>query len=159
VFDPDDDNGASPFDPFNLNFDPFNLNSDPNSNANSNSNSVPDVSADTDSENTRPWWDTDGALESLKLEKSVHAELSDAQLAKQIVLQASPQAAASLIHLALHGRSDSARLNAAKYILDMVKEEVSTGASAQAWWESAIADAVSKTEVYANTHSSETETD
>ena len=74
MFDPDDDNGASPF-------DPFNLNSDPNSNANSNSNSVPDVSADTDSENTRPWWDTDGALESLKLEKSVHAELSDAQLA------------------------------------------------------------------------------
>lgn len=105
----------------------------------------------TDDENTRPWWDTEDALEALKLEKSFKPELSDAALAKEILLQASPQAATSIIQIALHARNDAARLSAAKYIMDYVKEELSVGSGAKASWENLIGSALSEVELYANT--------
>ena len=100
----------------------------------------------TDDENSRPWWDTDDAIASLTLEKSVRPDETNAELAKRLLEESAPQAASSIIQLALHSRSDSVRLNASRYITDLLFAD-DKNASAAAGWEKLVGEVVSTAEL------------
>jgi hypothetical protein len=102
---------------------------------------------------TDPKWDSDEALESLKMERSVRGDLTNTDLTKKLLEEAGPQAAMSIIHIALHGTNENTRLNAAKYVTDNLIAEGGSGAGKQGW-EALIGDTISEAEVHANTGSS-----
>ncbi len=121
-----------------------------NINSANNTNGTNDYTVnDVDDENSRPWWDTDEALESLSLDRAMRPDESDAELTKRLLMQAAPQAATSIIAIAMHARSDTARLAAARYIVDLTRDETAASGAAQTW-ESLISDVVSKAEIFAN---------
>lgn len=100
-----------------------------------------------------PRWDSDAALENLRMERSVRTDLNNEQLTRQILEEAGPQAAMSIIHLALHATNENTRLNASKYVTDNLINE--GAASTKAKWEDLVGEAVSEAEVFANGGSSE----
>jgi hypothetical protein len=69
---------------------------------------------------TDPKWDSDEALENLKMERQVNPDLDNERLTKKLFDEASPLAAQTIINLALHGTNENTRLNAARYITDKV---------------------------------------
>lgn len=98
--------------------------------------------------NMGPTWDTDEALENLKMERSVNADLNNAQLTARLLAEAAPTAAMSIIHLAMHSSNDNTRLNAAKYITDrMIEGSTTVGEDG---WESLVGEVVSNAELFAN---------
>lgn len=93
-------------------------------------------------------WDSDEALAALTMERSVNPNESNEALAKRIVIESAPQAAMSLVQLALHARNENTRLNAAKYVVDKATE---AGAeNGKATWEKLMAGFLSETELHAN---------
>lgn len=97
---------------------------------------------------TDPKWDSDEALENLKMERSLNSDLSNADLAKKLLDEASPFAAQTVIHLALHAANENTRLNAAKYITDKLYDDGTS--NTKPTWEKLIGNVVSDAEVYAN---------
>lgn len=94
-------------------------------------------------------WDSAEAIESLKMERSVHPEETNETLTKRILEQAAPMAAQSIVHLALHSTNDNTRLNAAKYVTDrLLDAETESG---KAVWERMMAEVISDAELHANT--------
>jgi CHAT domain-containing protein len=95
-----------------------------------------------------PKWDSDAALEAVKMERTVTGDMTNEALTRKILEEAGPQAAMSIVHLAVHGTNENTRLNAAKYVTDNLINE---GASAtKAKWEDLVGEAISEAEVYAN---------
>lgn len=95
-------------------------------------------------------WDSDEALEFLKMERQVNPteQLSDEGLTKKLLTEAAPIAAVSIINLAKSSSNDNTRLNASKYIIDSVfGGDAGTGKTKL---EELLGDVVSKAEVYAN---------
>lgn len=105
-----------------------------------------------------PRWDSDEALQNLKMEKTLRPDETYEELTRRLLEEASPQAAQSIIHLALHGTNENTRLNAAKYITDSLIGNDANGPTKQKW-EELVADAVSDAEVHANVGTSDTETE
>jgi hypothetical protein len=93
-------------------------------------------------------WDSDEALESLKLERQYNPDETDQDLTKRLLTEAGPLAARSIINLAQHAANENTRLNASKYIADVVREVEAgtTGAS----WEQILGAAVTQVEEHAN---------
>ena len=97
-------------------------------------------------------WDTDEALESLKMERDVNGELTNEQMTRKILEDAAPLAATKIVHIALHSQNDNTSLAAAKYITDyMLQDQTADG---KATWEQLLGEVVSEAEVYANSTSS-----
>lgn len=94
------------------------------------------------------YWDSDEALESLKMERSIRTEETNEQLTRRILEENGPAAAMSIVHIALHSQNDNTRLNAAKYIVDHITGE-DTNAARQSW-EDLVGDVVSQAEIFAN---------
>ena len=69
---------------------------------------------------TDPYWDSDEALEAMKMERAMRPEETDAELAQRIFKEAAPQAATGIVHLAFHGVNENTRLNAQKYVVERV---------------------------------------
>lgn len=97
---------------------------------------------------TDPKWDSDAALENVKMERSVMGDLSNEALTRKMLEDAAPQAAQSIIHLALHATNENTRLNASRYITDNLINEGATAAKAK--WEDLVGEAVSEAELHAN---------
>ena len=93
-------------------------------------------------------WDSDEALDSIKMEKAVHPDRTPEQMTKELLEQAGPAAAASIIHIALHSANDNTRLSAARYITDKMYDDSS--ATSKPAWEELVADIVSNAEILAN---------
>lgn len=66
------------------------------------------------------YWDSDEALESVKMERTINPHETNAQLAKRLFDEAAPGAAMTLVHLARHATNENTRLNAAKYVTERV---------------------------------------
>jgi CHAT domain-containing protein len=97
---------------------------------------------------TDPKWDSDAALENVKMERSVRGDMTNEALTRQLLEEAGPQAAMSIIHLAVHGTNENTRLNAAKYVTDnLINEGAST---TKQKWEDLVGEAVSDAELHAN---------
>lgn len=96
-----------------------------------------------------PQWDSDEALESLKMERSIKPEESNEQLTRRLLEEAGPLAAQSIIHLALHANNENTRLNASKYVTDTLIGADASGPAKQKW-EDLVGEAISEAEVYAN---------
>jgi hypothetical protein len=94
-------------------------------------------------------WDTDEALAQLKMEKMVNPteSLTDEGLALKLLNEAAPLAAKSIVQVALHSPNDNTRLNASKYIIDVVREGSVGGKSKL---EELLGDVVDQAELYAN---------
>jgi hypothetical protein len=95
-----------------------------------------------------PKWDSDQALDAVKMERSLNGDLSDEDLTRKILAQAGPQAAQSIVHLAIHGTNENTRLNAARYVTDSLINEGAT--STRAKWEDLVGEVVSSAELHAN---------
>jgi hypothetical protein len=79
-------------------------------------------------------WVTDDDLEALKMERTVfHRDETPAAMARRIISEASPAAAASLVKLALHGASEQVRLSASKHVLQLAFEQGSDGDGREPW--------------------------
>lgn len=65
-------------------------------------------------------WVPDEELEKLKLERVVAPELTNAELAYDILSTSAPAAAQSVAWLALHAGQEAIRLKASQYIIDGV---------------------------------------
>jgi hypothetical protein len=63
-------------------------------------------------------WLPDEAIRSLQMERSVEPSETEEQLARRMLREATPVAAASIIHLAVHGGTERTRLDASKYVLE-----------------------------------------
>jgi cyclophilin family peptidyl-prolyl cis-trans isomerase len=100
---------------------------------------------------TDPKWDSDEALENLKMERQVNPDLDNERLTKKLFDEASPLAAQTIINLALHGTNENTRLNAARYITDKVYD--GDGGPTRSRWEELVGEAVSDAELHANTGS------
>jgi hypothetical protein len=74
------------------------------------------VATDEELEN----WLPSSQLDLLKCERIERPEVTDAELARERLMRAAPLAAASVAHLAIHGRTEQIRLAASKYIIDGV---------------------------------------
>jgi len=93
-------------------------------------------------------WDSDAALDSLKLEREFSPNESDEERTKRILVQAGPQAAMSIVQLAMHATNENTRLNAAKYVTDVARDIVSDTIGAS--WETILAGAIKQVEEHAN---------
>ena len=72
-------------------------------------------------------WDSDEAIESLKMERALHTDETNENLTRRLLEEAAPSAAQSIIHMALHSANDNTRLRAATYITDkLLDAEAST---------------------------------
>lgn len=79
-------------------------------------------------------WVSDDDLESLKMDRTVfHQDQTPTAMARRILAENSPAAAMSLVKLALHGESESVRLNAAKHVLQLALEQGSEGDGREPW--------------------------
>ena len=97
---------------------------------------------------TDPKWDSDAALENVKMERSVRGDMTNEQLTRQILEDAGPMAAQSIVHLAIHGTNENTRLNAARYVTDNLINEGASNAKQK--WEELLGDAISDAELHAN---------
>ena len=100
-------------------------------------------------------WDSDEALEFLKMERSVHGDddsLSDVELTRKLIEQAAPMAAMSMIHLSRHAVSENTRMNASKWVVEMATNiQTEDGKAA---WEKYLPEMVDEAEKIAHTTSS-----
>jgi len=92
-------------------------------------------------------WDSDDALSSLKMERTVQGDETPTDQTKRMLEEAGPMAAASIIHVALHSANDNTRLSAARYIVDFNRE---AGVGEGIYWESLVADVIGNAELLAN---------
>lgn len=65
-------------------------------------------------------WLPDDALEGMIMEKSFHPGESNPKTAKRLMDENAPVIAMSMIHLAIHSRSERTRLDAGRYIMDRI---------------------------------------
>lgn len=93
-------------------------------------------------------WDSDEALEGLKMERAVQGDEDAETQTKRLLKEAGPAAAASIIHIALHSANDNTRLNAAKYITDKFYDDGAGNAAAA--WEDLVANVIDTAELVAN---------
>jgi len=63
-------------------------------------------------------WCPKEALENLKLERAVYPEKTDAEMAREILMRGAPIAAASVVHLSAHAKTENVRFAASRYIVD-----------------------------------------
>ena len=103
------------------------------------------IRPDSDDEDV---WSSEDAFETLRMERTVHPDETPEQMTKRILEQAGPAAATSIVHIALHSTNDNTRLNAAKYITDLVYADDS--GKAKAPWEDLVAEVISQAELHAN---------
>jgi len=92
-------------------------------------------------------WDSDDALDSLRMERSVQGDEAPADQTKRMLEEAGPMAAASIIHIALHSANDNTRLSASRYIIDFNRE---SGIGEGNYWEKLVADVIGDAELLAN---------
>jgi hypothetical protein len=79
-------------------------------------------------------WVSDNDLEALKMDRTVfHRDETPPAMARRILAENSPAAAMSLVKLALHGESESVRLNASKEVLRLAYEQGSDGDGREPW--------------------------
>lgn len=79
-------------------------------------------------------WVSDDDLEALKMDRTMfHTDESPAAMARRILHEGSPGAAASLVKLSLHAESESVRLSASKAVLDYAFKEGSTEDGKEPW--------------------------
>lgn len=79
-------------------------------------------------------WVSDDDLDALKMDRTVfHQDSTPAAMARRILAENSPAAAMSLVKLALHGDSESVRLNAAKQVLAFSFDQGSDGDGREPW--------------------------
>jgi len=85
------------------------------------------------------------------MERQINGDTSNEELTKKILDNAGPAAAMSMVHLALHGSSESVRLQAARYITDKFYDDTPRPDD-EPLWAQLLADAVDvkKLEDYAN---------
>jgi hypothetical protein len=69
-------------------------------------------------------WNSDEALNSLKMERSVNPTESNKAMTQRLFEEAAPGAAMALTHLALHATNENTRLNAAKYVTERILGKV-----------------------------------
>ena len=65
-------------------------------------------------------WIADDALECMITEKSFHPGETNPKTAKRLMDENAPVVAMSLIHLAIHSKSERTRLDAGRYIMDRI---------------------------------------
>jgi hypothetical protein len=94
------------------------------------------------------YWDSDEALEALKMERAVNTDETNEQLTRRILEESGPAAAYSIVHIALHGTNENTRLRASQYVTDFVTGDDSS--SNRQTWEDLVGDVVSKAELFAN---------
>jgi hypothetical protein len=83
--------------------------------------------------------------EASDMERSLHPEKKDTELAEEIMIQAAPSIAAGLVKLALSDGNSRVRLSASQYLLDRVLgKSLGDGPTKQAAWDG-ILDAVTET--------------
>lgn len=63
-------------------------------------------------------WDSDEAINALKMERTVNPSETEEELARRIIRENLPAAASAIAHLAIHSPSEKTRLEAARYIVD-----------------------------------------
>ena len=95
-------------------------------------------------------WDSQDALDSLKMERTVVGDETPADQTKRMLEEAGPMAAASIIHVALHSNNDNTRFAASRFIIEHNREE---GVGEGVFWEKLVADVVSGAELLANSPS------
>ena len=66
-----------------------------------------------------PQWDPKQAMASLAAERDIYDDTPETQ-AQKILVDATPAVAAGLVHLALHGEKETARLGASREVLNRV---------------------------------------
>ena len=115
---------------------------------NSNSNNGQDPTPQLDSLNPSSLWDNDAAFDSLKMERAVRPDETPEQMTRRLLEQAAPQAALSIIQIALSSSNDNTRFKAASYITDKIYDD--TAAATKAKWEDLVGDVVDQAEMYAN---------
>jgi hypothetical protein len=93
-------------------------------------------------------WDSENAIESLKMERSVRPDETNEEMTRRILEEAGPLAAQSIVHLALHSQNDNTRLNAAKYVTGTLLEGQTEDGKAS--WEKLLGDAIDQAEIHAN---------
>jgi hypothetical protein len=69
-------------------------------------------------------WDSDEALESLKLERTMNPSETEEDLARRTFKENAPLIANAIVHTALHAGSEGTRLAAQKYAMDRVLGKV-----------------------------------
>jgi hypothetical protein len=83
-----------------------------------------EAEAQSSSSQSQPWdqddWVPANAASAMKLEADLHPEETDEQCVRRMFKEASPVAAAGIIHLALHGSSERIRFDAQKHIVERV---------------------------------------
>lgn len=108
---------------------------------------------DTGDEQESRFWDSDEALADLKMEQAVHGDESHEQMAMRLLREAAPQAAMSIIYVAMHSANDNTRLAASRYIIDKSTDDGTNGAKQT--WEDMVGDVVSSAEMFANSNNKE----
>jgi hypothetical protein len=100
----------------------------------------PEDSGDT------PDWDPEKVDDFLKMERSVNPTdvLSNVELTRQLIEQAAPHAAMSMIHLARHAVNENTKANCAKWVVEFASQiETEDGKAA---WEKFLPDVVAEAE-------------
>src|SRR5688500_819649 len=92
------------------------------------------------------YWDSDEALENLKMERQVNPDRDSEALCRKMLEDAAPMALQSIIHIALHSGNDNTRFNAAKYITDKVLEDDTAGTVSK--WEQIVGEVVDQAELH-----------
>lgn len=65
-------------------------------------------------------WVPDAAIQSMIMEKQIHTGETNSKTAQRLIDENSPVVAMSIIHLAIHSRSERTRLDAGRYVIDRV---------------------------------------
>ncbi len=138
------DNGANPYER-----DETNGMDDTGTN-NTGTNSPDDTGMDDRS------WIPEEAVRNLSMERSLNPSETEEELTRRLFRESAPQAAMSIIFLAIHGTNERVRLDADKYVVERVLGKVGDDAyqGDKSPLESLLNDVIAQAEEYANTASS-----
>jgi len=100
-----------------------------------------------------PYWDSDKALEAMKMERVIHPEETDEALTQRIFKEAAPQAATGIVHTAFHGVNENTRFNAQKYVVERVLGKIGdSGDQDDSPLNQMVRELAAAAESYANNH-------